>query len=114
MIEIGIADLLADPMQYDGKQVAVVGWFIYEREHVAIYRSPDDRKSTPRIGMWVVHPATLGGHSAVAALSRGWVRIVGRFDNRRKSGCGHFRGWSAQISDLKELNKADPPSENSK
>ena len=114
MIEIGISELLANPVQYDGKQVAVVGWFVNQHEHCAIYNSQlNPRASISRFGIWVVNPETQGGRAAVTALSRHWVRVVGRFDNRRKSGCGHFNGWPAQIRGLKELKEAEPPHDKS-
>jgi hypothetical protein len=106
-----LADLLADPARYDGATVAVVGWFVFEREHVALYPSPAAASELPRAGVWLVHPATVGGEAAVATLSHGWVRAVGVFGNRRRSGCGHFNGWPAQLSGLLELRRADPPGE---
>jgi hypothetical protein len=104
--EIEIRELLADPVRFDGKTVAVVGWFIYEREHIAIYASRADSKLFPRCGLWVVHPSTVGGEDAISALSRGWVRLIGTFANRRKNGCGHFNAYPAQISNIKELEKS--------
>src|SRR6185369_15603886 len=104
------ADLLADPTRFDGSVVAVTGWFVFEREHVALYSSPTASRS-PAAGIWLVHPATVSGKPAVAALSRGWVRAVGVFGNRRNAGCGHFGGWPAQLSGLSELRGVDPPAD---
>jgi len=107
----GVTDLLADPVRFDGTVVAVVGWFVCEREHSALYPSPAEALAVSRCGVWLVHPATAGGRDAVAALNRGWVRAVGVFANRRRSGCGHFGAWPAQLSGLSELCRAAPPVE---
>jgi hypothetical protein len=91
----GVADLLADPTRFDGSVVAVVGWFVCEREHSALYPSPNEASAVSPRGVWLVHPAMVGGRGAVAALNRGWVRAVGVFANRRQTGCGHFGAWPA-------------------
>jgi hypothetical protein len=108
-----VHDLLAEPSRFDGTSVTVVGWFVFEREHSAVYSSRGDAKSTARPGIWLVHPGTLGGETAVASLSGGWIRVTGLFANRRKSGCGHFNGWPAQLSALSELLRAEAPPEQS-
>ena len=100
---LNVDDLLADPVRFDGQQVKVIGWFVLEKEHSALYSSPTAASEQPRPGVWLVHPETLGGAKAVAALNRSWVRVVGVFGNRRTSGCGHFGGWPAQLSALSEL-----------
>ena len=101
-----VDDLLADPVRFDGQRVRVTGWFVPQKEHSALYASPADARAHPRPGVWWVHPETLGGPKAVAALSGNRVRVVGVFANRRTSGCGHFGAWPAQLSALSELEPA--------
>jgi hypothetical protein len=107
---MAVHDLLADPARFDRQVVAVVGWFVWEREHSALYPSPAAARS-PASGVWLVHPATVAGERETAAMSGGWVRAVGVFGNRRGAGCGHFNGWPAQLSGLSELRRIEPPSE---
>jgi hypothetical protein len=101
-----VDDLLTDPARYDGQLVAVTGWFVCEREHSALYPSPAAACS-PRTGVWLVHPGSVCGQAAIAALHRGWVHAVGTFGNRRQSGCGHFSAWPAQLSGLSELRRVE-------
>jgi hypothetical protein len=73
-----------------------------------MYASAAAANEIPRSGVWLVHPATIGGKAIVKALSRGWVRAVGVFGNRRRSGCGHFNRWPAQLSGLSVIVRTDP------
>jgi hypothetical protein len=107
---MAVPNLLADPARFDGQVVTVAGWFVWGREHSALYPSPV-ASSRPVSGVWVVHAATVGGVRSVAELNRGWVRAVGVFGNRRQAGCGHFGAWPAQLSGLSELCRIKPPAE---
>src|SRR5947209_2188957 len=100
---LGVADLLVDPARFQGERVAVVGWFVFEREHRALYPSPSEARSVPRRGVWVFQPEAVGGRRAAAALNRGWVRVVGEFGHAGRAGCGHFGGWPAVLHRLTEL-----------
>ena len=67
---VTIRQLLTEPVHFDGKRVAIIGWFIYEREHSAIYDHREDANVFPPLGAWLIHPATVGGEAATKALSR--------------------------------------------
>jgi hypothetical protein len=105
---LGVTDLLADPARFNGVRVAVVGWFVFEREHKALYPSPNEAKTFPPRGVWVFQPEAVGGRRAAAALNRGWVRVVGEFGYSRRGGCGHFGCWPAMLGRLTELSRVDP------
>jgi hypothetical protein len=101
-----VVDLLAAPDRFDAKTVVVVGFYIGEREHHAIYPSRGDIGETSR-GIWLSHEATVGGQEAATRLSRGWVRVAGVFHNRRRSGAGHFGAFPAYISAITKLEAAE-------
>ena len=103
---LSVTDLLAAPTRFDGQTVTVVGYYVSEREHHVLCASPDEVKTI--LGVWLSHEATVGGNSAVERLNRGWVRVVGVFYNRRRSGAGHFNAWPAYISGIKIFDIADP------
>ena len=107
---VTVTDLLNDPARFDNRSVAVLGWFVFRREHCAIHTSPLDSKSSAN-AIWLVHPETIGGTRAVAALNRNWIRAVGIFNNRRQSGCGHFNAFPAQLTGLSELQRIEPTSD---
>jgi hypothetical protein len=104
---LSVADLLAAPAHFEGQSVTVVGFYVGEREHHALYPSPADVGTSSR-GVWLSHEATCGGRDAVARLSRGWVRLTGVFHNRVRSGAGHFSAFPAYVSGISVFESAEP------
>jgi hypothetical protein len=99
-----IKEILSNPSEFDSKEIEVEGLYINEREHSAIYDSNDDIKS--RKGIWIVEVASfVGGPKKAKNLNRKNIRIKGVFHNRVKGGAGHFRGWPAEIKNIKAITQ---------
>jgi hypothetical protein len=95
-------ELLANPAQFDSLPVDVVGYHICEFEHHAIYSSPEDAKSNKyEAGIWISGMDSVSGRAECEQLTHKWVRIIGRFNNRRNAGAGHFNLWPASLSAIK-------------
>ena len=99
-------ELLANPKQYDGQVVDVVGYHVCEFEHHAIYSSAADAKGNNyESGIWLSGMESVCGRAECERLTHKWIRIVGRFNNRRNAGTGHFNLWPAHISTIQSAER---------
>ena len=96
---LSVAELLAAPESFDGQIITVIGFYVGEREHHAVYSTPTEVGTSSR-GVWLIHEATVGGDRVAAQQNRGWVRLTGIFHNRRRSGAGHFNAYPACLSGI--------------
>ncbi|MEM1060623.1 MAG: hypothetical protein AAGK14_15535 [Verrucomicrobiota bacterium] len=85
--------LLAEPDTFDGREVEVVGYFVFERENVAVYTSASETENGS--GIWLGN-ASLPQNKA-KHLSKSVVVIRGVFHCKGKSGFGHFGMWPAEL-----------------
>jgi hypothetical protein len=100
-----VTELLAAPQRFDRLPVTVSGYYVGDREHLALYPSPAE-VGTAATGIWLRHEATVGGQIAAAQLNRSWIRLVGVFHNRSKAGAGHFNAFPAYISEITQFGVA--------
>ena len=59
---VRVDDLLADPTRFDHQTITAVGFYVNEREHHAMYASPDD-VGTPSRAVWLTHESSAGGNA---------------------------------------------------
>jgi hypothetical protein len=102
---VSVADLLSAPERFDGRLIIVAGFYVGEREHHALYSSRE-QIGTSQLAVWIRHEETVHGQARAEQLNRSWIRVVGTFHNRRRSGCGHFNAYSAYITGIREFASA--------
>jgi hypothetical protein len=92
-----VDQLLSDPAAHHQRSVEVVGFFVFGREHVAIYPSAREAREARR-GIWLVSPECAArGLTKLKRLNRSTVAVSGTFISMSKRGAGHFGGWSAEL-----------------
>lgn len=87
------SEVLADPKAWDGKVVELTGFFVFGREHMAIYSSTEDTMSDA--GIWLGNASLR--RAKAKALSRKEVVIHGTFHHTGQRGFGHLGQWPAEI-----------------
>jgi hypothetical protein len=103
---LSVVDILTAAGRFDGHLVTVVGFYVGEREHHAVYSSREDVGESSR-AVWLRHEDTVGGCLRARQLNRSWIRLVGIFHNCRNSGAGHFNAFPALIGGITEFEAAE-------
>ena len=96
-LEVSIIQLIANPKDYDGKIVRVIGVGSLEFEGNGVYLSRDDWKYVSRNGLWI----EVGNKATPYNVAKNWngkyVIIEGTFDAKMT---GHFGMWSGAIVNI--------------
>jgi hypothetical protein len=94
--DVSLIELIANPTQWNGKRVQVVGFMHLEFEGTAIYVSEEDGKQfITKNGLWLSFRQ--GAYEQAAALNDRYVRIRGTFLGRDH---GHLGLWSGSLDDV--------------
>jgi hypothetical protein len=92
-VDVSLIQLIANPKDYDGKIVRVIGFAKLEFEGDAIYFHEDDYKhSISKNGLWIDVSEDMLKRKA--KLDRKYVLIEGQFDAKMT---GHMGLWSGSI-----------------
>lgn len=92
-VEVSLVELIANPKDYDGKMVRVIGFVRLEFEGNSIYLHQDDYKhDITKNGLWI--DATDDMRKRQARFDQKYVLIEGTFDAKMK---GHMGLWSGSI-----------------
>src|SRR4051812_29530346 len=108
--DVSVQDLIEHPKRFEGRQVAVIGWYVSRMEESALY---SDAKAFIPEGIWVAP-----GWRRVTRLTGRYVRVVGVFHYRAEerliekrpdgnefesialNGFGHFGLYRAELADV--------------
>ncbi len=91
---VSLIELIANPEQFDGKPVRIIGYIHREFEGNGIYLHRDDEEQGIYAnGLWVEFANGL----EVADCQDRYVLIEGTFDARRR---GHMGMWSGTVRDI--------------
>jgi len=95
-IDVSLVRLIANPNDYDGKLVRVIGYARLEFEGDAIYLHEDDYKhSIYKNGLWMDVSEDM--RKRKTELDRKYVLIEGTFDAKMT---GHMGLWSGSIQKI--------------
>jgi hypothetical protein len=96
-LEVSLVQLIANPKDYDGKIVQVVGFVNLEFEGNAIYLHQDDYKhAIGKNGLWL--DITDDIRKKQADFDQKYVLLVGTFNAKRTGHMGLFSGCIEKIS----------------
>ncbi len=95
-LDVSLVQLVANPKDYDGKLVRVIGFLRLEYEGNGIYLHEDDYKhSIFKNGLWVNVSEDM--HRRKVELDQKYVLIEGTFDAKMT---GHMGLWSGSIEKI--------------
>jgi hypothetical protein len=95
-LDVSLVRLIANPKDYDGKIVRVIGFVRMEFEGNGIYLHEDDYKhSIYKNGLWI--DVTADMQKRKTELDQKYVLIEGTFDARMT---GHMGLWSGSIRNI--------------
>ena len=95
-ISVSLVQLIANPKDYDGKIVRVIGFVKLEFEGDAIYLHQDDYKhNIHKNGLWI--DVTDDIRKKRAGLDQKYVLIEGTFNAKMR---GHMGLWSGSIQKI--------------
>jgi hypothetical protein len=95
-LDVSLVQLIANPKDYDGKVVRVIGFARLEFEGNAVYLHEDDYKhSIYRNGLWI--DVTDDMQKKKAELDKKHVLLEGTFNARET---GHMGLWSGSIQKI--------------
>jgi len=97
LFSVSIIDLIANPEQYDGKPVRVMGFahFEFEGEAIYLHREDFDQGLTSN-GIWL----DTGDKGGPAELSDQYLIVEGTFV---AAGRGHLGMWSGEIGKITRM-----------
>ena len=96
-----IVRLLANPSQYQGKQVEVIGYYVTGQELCAIFlNSEDARSGNVQNGLWIDLRGSETNKLVDRKLKAGHVRIDGTFYYTADEGAGHMGQWPAALTNV--------------
>lgn len=107
---VSMVQLLAEPQQFNGKRVQVMGFVHLEFEGNAIYLSKEDYKyGMEKNGLWLsISQTDRENRENYSQINNNYVVVEGTFNAEIK---GHFGMWSGSIENitmLKRWAKAKP------
>jgi len=95
-LNVSLVRLIANPKDYDGKVVRVIGFMRLEFEGDGIYLHQDDYKhSIYKNGLWI--DASEDMHKRKAELDQKYVLVEGTFNAKMT---GHMGLWSGSIQKI--------------
>jgi hypothetical protein len=95
-LDVSLVQLIANPKDYDGKVVRLIGFMKLEFEGNAIYLHEDDYKhNVCKNGLWI--DATDEMERRRAELDEKYVLLEETFNAKMT---GHMRGWSGSIQNI--------------
>ena len=95
-LNVSMVQLIANPKDYDGKVVALIGFLTLEFEGNAIYLHRDDyTHAICKNGLWIDASADMV--KRYAELDHKYVCVVGTFDAKEM---GHMGLWSGSIQNV--------------
>lgn len=98
-IDVSLIQLIANPADYDGKVVRVIGFLRLEFEGNAVYLHQDDyTNSISKNGLWI--EITNDMRKKKADFDQKYVMLEGTFNAEMK---GHLGLWSGSIQDISRV-----------
>ena len=95
-LDVSLVRLIANPKDYDGKVVRVIGFMRLEFEGDGIYLHQDDyQHSIYKNGLWI--GASEDMHKRKAELDQKYVLVEGTFNAKMT---GHMGLWSGSIQKI--------------
>ena len=95
-LDVSLVRLIANPKDYDGKVVRVIGFMRLEFEGDGIYLHQDDYKhSIYKNGLWIDTSEDM--HKRKAELDQKYVLVEGTFNAKMT---GHMGLWSGSIQKI--------------
>jgi hypothetical protein len=95
LLNVSLVQLIANPKDYDGKYVRVIGFVRLEEEGTAVYlNEEDDKHCLTRNGLWL----DIADEKSPTEFDRKYVQIEGTFNAKWK---GHRGLWSGSIQQIK-------------
>ncbi len=93
--EVDLRKLIKDIAKYNGKRVAVVGYYHAETEtsNFSPRRYDDLLQAFPN-SLWLGNPSTSADRSAIHIKSDSWLRVEGTVDTRSH---GHMDCWPGEL-----------------
>jgi len=99
-LDVSLVQLIANPKDYDGKIVRVIGFVKLEFEGNAIYLHQDDYKyGISKNGLWIDVTEEIRKRST--EFDQKYVMLEGMFNAKWKGHMGHWSGSIQKISALK-------------
>ena len=93
---VSIISLIANPADFEGKSVRVIGFLVATFETTGLFLAePDARNAVTKNGIWLEIEA-----STYASLSNSYAIAEGTFDSKSR---GHLSMWSGTIRDVTRL-----------
>jgi hypothetical protein len=100
-IDTSIVRLLSNPESYNGKTIAVVGYYSIGQELSAIFLSKEAADlGNIQLSVWVNIPDKLEATDLIAPMKDGFVYLRGVFEYDPKNGAGHLSTYPARITHL--------------
>jgi hypothetical protein len=97
LLDVSLVQLIANPKNYDGKFVRVIGFVRLEEEGTAVYlNQEDDKHSLTRNGLWL----DITDEKSPTDFDRKYVLIEGTFNAKWK---GHRGAWSGSVQQIKRF-----------
>lgn len=96
-IDVSIIQLIANPSEYHGKKVRVIGVGNLEFEGDGLYLSKDDLKYGTNNSLWLVLSLDATPYEDAMEYNGKYVLVEGTFDMNNK---GHFGMWLGAIVDI--------------
>src|ERR1035437_3918365 len=97
---VSIVQLIADPQQYEGKRIHIIGYLRLEFEGDAIYLHREDfEQGIPENAIWINAPKALTNEQR-EAVNNSYVLCTGVFTSKQR---GHLGMFSGEISDVNRL-----------
>jgi hypothetical protein len=106
VISTSLVRVLAHPDQYKGKRIELIGFYVSEFEHHALYLTKDDPEvGNIQNGIWVGGAAPVVDKTRInTRVKRGFVRVIGTFTYDARGGSGHLGMWPGEINNVTFLN----------
>jgi len=100
-IKTSLFRVLAHPDEYNGKHIALIGYYHSEFEESALYLTKDDATARNyENGLWIGGTAKGADTNRVHWVKEGFVRVVGTFNYRVEHGAGHMDLWFGLLDEI--------------
>lgn len=96
-LDVSIIQLIANPADFDGKIVRVIGVGNIEFEGNGVYLGKDDWRYVSKNGLWIELGERATPYELTKTYNGKYVIIEGTFDMHNN---GHFGMWSGAIVDI--------------
>jgi hypothetical protein len=104
--DVSIIELLANPTNYDGKRVRIIGFLRFEFEGNAIYLHQEDfERAISKNAIWIDRPGDLS-EKQITEVNNKYVICQGTF---RSGDHGHMGMFSGSLTNITRLETWSPP-----